>query len=241
RSRTVQVPYIPEPRPPKLPVRARTSALESKRAAGVEHDRRSHAADGRRSVKKTHVCVRCSYIIEDGRWIRGDGGATLCERCWKQMYLPKCRRCNLTIEKHAVCSSDGQLKGKYHRECFNCHICQASTPFKPFPDKEFYVFDGKPMCKYHYHQENNSLCAAAACGQPVEGPCAVSHAGARYHPEHLLCEYTGFPPCTRRLEEYWEVDGHMLCEQHATSVRESGDFWMIDSKAMRRVTRFIDL
>jgi hypothetical protein len=34
----------------------------------------------------------------------------------------------LPIEKQAVSSSDGQLKGKYHRECFNCHECHVSAP-----------------------------------------------------------------------------------------------------------------
>ena len=41
---------------------------------------------------------------------------------------------------------------------------------KPFPDKTFYVYDGKPLCAYHYHEANDSLCAAARCGQPIEGP-----------------------------------------------------------------------
>ena len=40
----------------------------------------------------------------------------------------QCRRCNLPIEKQAVSSSDGQLKGKYHRDCFNCHSCSVSSP-----------------------------------------------------------------------------------------------------------------
>ncbi|KAI9452241.1 hypothetical protein BJY52DRAFT_1405826 [Lactarius psammicola] len=101
------------------------------------------------------TCMRCSKEIEDNRWIRVENGkGVLCGKCWKNMYLPKCRRCNLPIEKQAVSSSDGQLKGKYHRDCFNCHTCH-----KPFADKTFYVFDGKPFCDYHYHEANNSLCA----------------------------------------------------------------------------------
>lgn len=177
----------------------------------------------------------------------------------------QCRRCNSTIEKQAVSSSDGQLKGKYHRECFNCHTCHvrpsSSSPLppirivcsrlaqKPFPDKSFYVFDGKPFCAYHYHEANNSLCAAASCGQPIEGPCAVSHAGHRYHPEHLLCEDAR---CAERLVEYYEVDGRMLCERHAQGVAgvddgeedeedEDGEARDSIARAMKRVTRFIDL
>ncbi len=40
--------------------------------------------------------------------------------------LNQCRRCDLPIEKQAVSSSDGQLKGKYHKDCFNCYTCQVS-------------------------------------------------------------------------------------------------------------------
>jgi hypothetical protein len=119
---------------------------------------------------------------------------------------------------------------------------------KPFPDKSFYVFDGKPLCAYHYHEANDSLCAAATCGQPIEGPCAVSHAGDRYHPQHLLCEYPGQPKCMEKLEEYYEVDGRMLCERHANAAGrqdededdEDDERWR-SIKATKRRTRFMNL
>ncbi|KZT71289.1 hypothetical protein DAEQUDRAFT_724238 [Daedalea quercina L-15889] len=221
-------------RPPKLPVRSHTSPTLGKVT---------------KTRQKEWVCAKCTKVIEDGRWIQMEGGSVLCDRCWKNMYLPKCRRCTLTIEKQAVSSSDGQLKGKYHRECFNCHKCH-----KPFPDKTFYVHDGKPFCAYHYHEANDSLCAASSCGQPIEGPCAVSHAGQRYHPEHLLCEH---PRCTERLVEYWEVDGCMLCERHAQGAMQeaaeeddelddlaavmAGVRDSVAIRGMKRMTRFIDL
>lgn len=113
---------------------------------------------------------------------------------------------------------------------------------KPFPDKEFYVHDGKPLCAYHYHEANKSLCAS--CGEPIEGPCAVSHTGDRYHPEHLRCEYPG---CQEALDEYWEADGKMMCERHADIVEgyhsseDEEGAWAAESKAQKRVTRFIDL
>lgn len=132
-------------------------------------------------------------------------------------------------------------------------------PFqKPFPDKEFYVLDGKPFCAYHYHEANNSLCGASSCGQPIEGPCAVTHAGKRYHPEHLLCEFDD--GCKERLEEYWEVDGQMLCDRHAAFIGSRDSGWTRDSdpasdiqlevtsapgtdegRMRKRMTRFIDL
>ncbi|KAI0345332.1 hypothetical protein BDW22DRAFT_1343584 [Trametopsis cervina] len=214
---------------PKLPARANTSP------AGSRPESRHGAATKRRAtekVRKTRQCLKCDKTIDDGRWIQVEGGGVMCDQCWKNMYLPKCRRCNLTIEKQAVSSSDGQLKGKYHRDCFNCHTCH-----KPFPDKTFYVFDGKPFCDYHYHEANNSLCAATTCGRPIEGPCAVSHNGDRYHPEHLLCEH---PRCTEKLVDYWEVDGRMFCDKHAQGVSEDEEEEYYQ-RATKRRTQFIDL
>lgn len=201
-----------------------------------------------RRREKVLTCLRCSKDIEDKRWISVENGrGVLCDKCWKNMYLPKCRRCNLPIEKQAVSSSDGQLKGKYHRDCFNCHTCH-----KPFPDKTFYVFDGKPFCDYHYHEANNSLCAAPDCGRPIEGPCAVSHTGDRYHAEHLTCEYEddrNGKRCANRLVDYWEIEGRMLCERHMRWVVERDMMGVgldkvgksSDARAMKRRTRFIDL
>jgi hypothetical protein len=110
-----------------------------------------------RAVRKPKVCIRCEKKIDDGKWVQVDGGGVLCEKCWKNMYLPKvrsficlgtrarvlflffadvrnlilqCRRCNLPIERQAVSSSDGQLKGKYHRECFNCFTCHVRFHFQ---------------------------------------------------------------------------------------------------------------
>lgn len=39
---------------------------------------------------KRRVCIRCESSIDNGRWIKMDTGkGVLCERCWKNMYLPK--------------------------------------------------------------------------------------------------------------------------------------------------------
>jgi hypothetical protein len=36
------------------------------------------------------TCIRCSKVIEDKRWIRMENGrGVLCDKCWKNMYLPK--------------------------------------------------------------------------------------------------------------------------------------------------------
>ena len=53
----------------------------------------------------------------------------------------------------------------------------------------------------------------------------MSHAGDRYHPEHLTCEYEDeeggkLVRCDERLVDYWEVEGRMLCDRHMRRVAE---------------------
>jgi hypothetical protein len=43
-----------------------------------------------RHREKVMTCIRCSKNIEDKRWIRVENGkGVLCDKCWKNMYLPK--------------------------------------------------------------------------------------------------------------------------------------------------------
>ncbi|KAF8609888.1 hypothetical protein BDV93DRAFT_549757 [Ceratobasidium sp. AG-I] len=217
-----------------LPTRAKTSASAS-----------SSSSCGTRR-RRIRTCAKCEKRIEDGRWIKiddGNGGNTvLCEADWKMLYLPKCRQCDLVIETQAIYASDGQLKGKYHKECFNCYSCHQL-----FPDRSFYVHQERPYCKYHYHEANNSLCAAPACREPIEGPCAVSHTGARYHPEHFTCEFEDMEgKCNILLNEYWEVGGERMCDRHAlrtqlASTKGHNRDGSMEVRARKRQTVFMDL
>ncbi|EAU88673.2 hypothetical protein CC1G_01046 [Coprinopsis cinerea okayama7 len=79
RSKTVQGVTSPESKPIKLPTRSKTTIAED----------RSSTVEALRVKKRAKVCVKCRKHIEDGRWIQVDTGSILCERCWKNMYLPK--------------------------------------------------------------------------------------------------------------------------------------------------------
>lgn len=84
RSNTVQVPpHSPENKPPKLPARAKTTNDRDKLLEPL--------AARKEKVRKPRICLRCEKKIEDGRWVKVDTGGALCERCWKNMYLPKVR------------------------------------------------------------------------------------------------------------------------------------------------------
>ena len=86
RSRTVQGLQSPEAakKPIKLPMRSLTSPspkVADKALVDV----------GRATKKRVRTCLRCSKTIDNGRWVSVDGGGVLCEKCWKNMYLPKVR------------------------------------------------------------------------------------------------------------------------------------------------------
>jgi len=83
RSNTVQVPpHSPETKLPKLPTRAKTTNDYPKSLL-------EPAIARKEKTRKVRACVHCRKEIEDGRWIRVDTGGVLCEKCWKNMYLPK--------------------------------------------------------------------------------------------------------------------------------------------------------
>ena len=98
--------------------------------------------------RRSRQCQKCGDEVGGHRRYVERDGVVLCEKDWKKLYLPSCRRCNLPIEKSAVSSSDGQLKGKWHKACFTCTKCDS-----PFEGDSFYVLGGKPWCQQHYHEE----------------------------------------------------------------------------------------
>lgn len=70
---------------PKLPMRSHTSpGLSSKNRP----DSRASTA-GKKKSPKVKQCLKCNKTIDDGRWIRMEGGGVMCGECWKNMYLPK--------------------------------------------------------------------------------------------------------------------------------------------------------
>lgn len=107
-----------------------------------------YSASAMKSTRRKKTCQKCGTIVGGSKRFVERDGVVLCEQDWKKLYLPSCRKCSLPIEKSAVSSSDGQLKGKWHRACFTCTKCD-----RPFEGDDFYVLGGKPWCQYHYHEE----------------------------------------------------------------------------------------
>jgi len=61
---------------------------DSSRKDRLSQDSTASGLDRHR--EKVMTCIRCSKNIEDKRWIRMENGkGVLCDKCWKNMYLPK--------------------------------------------------------------------------------------------------------------------------------------------------------
>lgn len=49
-------------------------------------------------------------------------GKFYCQTDFNNLYLPKCTSCHRVIEKEAIKSSDDEIKGYWHKECFQCQV-----------------------------------------------------------------------------------------------------------------------
>ncbi|KAL1922813.1 uncharacterized protein VTP21DRAFT_9189 [Calcarisporiella thermophila] len=159
---------------------------------------------------REHVrCYHCRLPIE-----RAAGGPVehrgkiYCREDFADLFLPKCRACGLPVEGQAVCAS--KLEGKWHTHCFGCRTCR-----KPFPDGSFYVWENAPYCKRHYHKLNNSLCKK--CDDAIEGPCAQTIEGWRFHPPCFTCVVCRAPI----TDVYYMVDKRFYCEAHVERQRRA--------------------
>ena len=92
-----------------------------------------------------------------------------------------CRGCGELIKGKSVSSKDGQLSGRYHRDCFVCKTCRA-----PFPTADFYVLGNHPYCNRHYHQLNGSLCKQ--CDRGIEGQYVETDSKQKCHPHCFTCQ-----------------------------------------------------
>ncbi|KAI9320427.1 hypothetical protein BX666DRAFT_1851370 [Dichotomocladium elegans] len=89
-----------------------------------------------------HVkCYHCYEPIDETTGYKEHQGHVYCRKDFKSLFLPTCRACGRPVEREAVSAMDGKLQGKWHLECFGCHICHQE-----FPDNTFYVFENAPYC-----------------------------------------------------------------------------------------------
>lgn len=147
--------------------------------------------------KKWHVhcfvCTQCTSPFT-GNFFERDG-RPYCDKCFHQVFAPRCRSCNLPVLGDCV----NALGAQWHPEHFNCQFCRRAFT------GTFFEYEGMPYCEAHYYQKMGSSCAG--CQQPISGAC-VDALGKKWHPEHFVCAF-----CMNKLEgsSYSEKNAKPYC------------------------------
>ncbi|KAH9043289.1 hypothetical protein EDB85DRAFT_1885637 [Lactarius pseudohatsudake] len=249
-------PTVSIPRASKPPMRSLTSPLTSptqrdSSTLGGVINRRGGTISGAIGGGSSDKSRRKERLSEESstsglgntarRWIQVENGrGVLCGKCWKNMYLPKrSKRFRLRT-----------VNSKGNTTATASTVTPATNPS---PTGRSTSLTGNHSAITTITRQTTLFAPPWIADGPIEGPCAVSHSGDRYHPDHLTCEYEeddGIGArCDERLVDYWEVEGRMLCERHMRRVVEQ-DMMDVglddvgrkaDARAMRRKTRFIDI
>jgi len=142
------------------------------------------------------VCTQCLSSFSGGNFYERDK-RPYCEKCFFDVFAPRCRGCNQAVRGDCV----NALGSQWHPEHFNCQTCHKS-----FGGGTFYEFQGMPYCDVHYYMQTGSTCGG--CGQAITGP-SVSALGKKWHPEHFSCAF-----CTNLLSgsAYTEQNGKPYCK-----------------------------
>jgi paxillin len=147
--------------------------------------------------KKWHihcfVCTQCTSPFQ-GNFFERDG-RPYCDKCFHQVFAPRCRSCNQPVLGDCV----NALGAQWHPEHFNCQFCRRAFT------GTFFEYEGMPYCEAHYYQKMGSSCAG--CQQPISGAC-VDALSKKWHPEHFVCAF-----CMNQLEgtSYSEKNAKPYC------------------------------
>ncbi|CAO3618631.1 unnamed protein product [Cunninghamella echinulata] len=86
-----------------------------------------------RSYHPGHIkCYHCYCPLTEKTGAKERQQRVYCRKDYKELFLPKCRACNLPVEKEAVSAVDGKLKGKWHLDCFGCHVNIYKKNYIPY-------------------------------------------------------------------------------------------------------------
>ncbi|XP_028826148.1 transforming growth factor beta-1-induced transcript 1 protein-like isoform X2 [Denticeps clupeoides] len=140
-------------------------------------------------------CVKCSRTFGD-EGFHDREGQQYCQQCFLSLFASRCQGCSQPIMENYISA----LNALWHPQCFVCREC-----YSPFVNGSFFEHEGQPLCEAHYHQSRGSVCQA--CQQPIRGRC-VTAMGAKFHPNHLVCNF-----CLKPLSKgcFKEQDNKPYC------------------------------
>ncbi|CAF93402.1 unnamed protein product, partial [Tetraodon nigroviridis] len=140
-------------------------------------------------------CAHCGGLFGPEGFLE-KGGKPYCCNDFYHLFSPKCSGCGEAVKENYLSAANGT----WHPECFVCLDC-----LKPFADGCFMELDGRPLCLFHFHSRQGTLCGS--CNQPITGRC-ISALGRKFHPEHFVCAF-----CLRQVNQgiFKEQTGKPYC------------------------------
>jgi len=144
------------------------------------------------------LCSNCHDPLGTRNFFESNG-LPHCEKCYKEMFCPRCSHCNGAILDRCITA----LGKKWHIEHFICTQC-----LKPFPGGNFFERDGKPYCENDFFSLFAPKCGS--CGEAIRGDC-INALGSQWHPDHFVCHY-----CQKAFTNgtFFEYQGKPYCETH---------------------------
>jgi len=144
------------------------------------------------------ACGNCKQPLGTRNFYE-QNGTPFCERCFQELYCPKCGHCDKPVLDRCITA----LGKKWHVDHFICTQC-----LKPFGAGNFYEKDGRPYCEADFFALYAPKCTA--CNEPIRGDC-INALGSQWHPEHFVCTY-----CQKSFVggSFFEYGGKPYCETH---------------------------
>jgi len=144
------------------------------------------------------VCGNCKDPLGTRNFFE-QNGAPHCERCFQELYCPKCAHCDKPVLDRCITA----LGKKWHMDHFICTQC-----LNPFGGGNFFERDGRPYCEADFYALFAPKCGS--CHDPIRGDC-INALGQQWHPEHFVCTY-----CQKSFAggSFFEFAGKPYCETH---------------------------
>jgi len=144
------------------------------------------------------VCGSCKQVLGTRNFYE-QNGMPHCERCFQELYCPKCAHCDKPVLDRCITA----LGKKWHVEHFICTQC-----LKPFAGGNFFERDGRPYCEADFYGLFAPKCAN--CHEAIKGDC-INALGSQWHSEHFVCSY-----CQKSFSGgvFFEHSGKPFCEIH---------------------------
>eukprot|EP00121_Abeoforma_whisleri_P004878 Awhi_evm1s4416 len=108
-----------------------------------------------------------------------EDGKPYCQKDWYELYGITCAGCSMSIASASMVLA---LKSNWHAHCFKC---MAPGCTRGFDDNEFFEFEDKAFCEYHYLEARKFLCFV--CSKIINGQYVTDEYDRRYHSRHLAC------------------------------------------------------